>query len=594
MIGFKRTTMEGVSMTFYESEDFFDEFDEQWLDITERKTEKILDLEDLDFDTSEFEQNVWVKKLGIDRPVMNNPQVRWEILNFYIKLCESANQLLLEKRQSLAGKVSRSTDAFLSSDRIYYAFYQVASMHVSRHYAQEKSPSVSGHWYLALQRVLGVRLVNEMYQLMLPEESKISAPNSKTRTAFFLTEYGTKSVYWDPEGILREKRAFNEQELLILNRTPERTVGLWEVEEVKAEIISLYLQLWQEIESILPEKSVWSKRNREKVLQFLDGTDTYLSWQEGNVFALDLLKLAENTVRKVLPKSTETAQIRIEIAQKNVENFFPIDLIYTFRGCLANYEKRLSEEQMDTMLEGLFYYGMSSKKLLPFALEKKKTPKGWVKLIQQYQDDGEYSNAITSAIKETKQDDLALLLTYELLRLDKGRSIRKQKINAILPKNNISKLTKLAEKKEKMSEKLAETILLLKEENHHQTIQLDTSKIAQSRQDLDQTVTLIDDYIEVENEPEEIAEEKKEEHSSSGVQLIVKLLEKGSLSLTEVKQVASEQGKLVNVYLSDINKEFYEFVNDQLILVEENQVKIDPFYIEIAKEIISSENSGKS
>src|SRR5699024_4079836 len=111
---------------------------------------------------------------------------------------------------------------------------------------------------------------------------------------------------------------------------PERTVALWEVEEVKAEIISLYLQLWQEIESILPEKSVWSKRNREKVLQFLDGTDTYLSWQEGNVFALDLLKLAENTVRKVLPKSTETAQIRIEIAQKNVENFFPIDLIYTF------------------------------------------------------------------------------------------------------------------------------------------------------------------------------------------------------------------------------------------------------------------------
>src|SRR5699024_3138779 len=187
---------------------------------------------------------------------------------------------------------------------------------------------------------------------------------------------------------------------------------------------------------------------------------------------------------------------------------------------------------MDTMLEGLFYYGMSSKKLLPFALEKKKTPKGWVKLIQQYQDDGEYTNAITSAIKETKQDDLALLLTYELLRLDKGRSIRKQKINAILPKNNISKLTKLAEKKEKMSEKLAETILLLKEENHHQTIQLDTSKIAQSRQDLDQTVTLIDDYIEVKNNAEEIVVEAKEEkHSSDGYQLVVKLLENGSLSL---------------------------------------------------------------
>ena len=117
MIGFKRTTMEGVSMTFYESEDFFDEFDEQWLDITERKTEKILDLEDLDFDTSEFEQNVWVKKLGMNRPVMNNAQVRWEILNLYIKLCEMANQLLLEKGQTLAGKISRSTDAFMNSDR---------------------------------------------------------------------------------------------------------------------------------------------------------------------------------------------------------------------------------------------------------------------------------------------------------------------------------------------------------------------------------------------------------------------------------------------------------------------------------------------
>lgn len=582
-------------MTFYEEEDFFNESDEQWLDITERKTEKILDLEELDFGTSEFEQNVWVKKLGMNRPVMNNAQVRWEILNLYIKLCEMANQLLLEKGQTLAGKISRSTDAFMNSERVYFAFYQVASMHVSRHYAQEKTPSVSGHWYLALQGVLGRQLVTKLYQLMLIEETKISAPNRKTRMAFFLTDYGTRSVYWDPEGILREKRAFSEQELLILNRTPERTVALWEVEEVKAEIISLYLQLWQEIVSILPEKRVWSKRNRDKVSRFLDSTDTYLSWQEENIFALDLLKLAENTVRKVLPKSSETAGIRIEIAQNNVEALLPIDLIYTLRGRLANYEKRLSEAQMDTMLEGLFYYGLSSKKLLPFALEKKKTPKDWVKLIQQYQDDSEYPNAITKAIKETKQNDLALLLSYELLRLDKGRTIRKQKINALLPKNNISKLTKLAEKNEKLSEKLAEKILLLKEENYHQTIQLDTSKIAQSRQDLDQTVTLIDDYIDVKNNTEEIVVEAKEEkHSSDGYQLVVKLLEKGSLSLTDVKQVASDQGKLVNVYLSDINKEFYEFVNDQLILVEENQVTIDPFYIEIAKEIISSEDSSKS
>ena len=582
-------------MTYYEEEDFFYESDEEWMDITERKTEKILDLEDLDFDTSEFEQNIWIKKLGMNRPVMNNAQVRWEILNLYIKLCETANQLLLEKGQTLAGKISRSTDAFMNSERVYFAFYQVASMHVSRHYAQEKTPSVSGHWYLALQGVLGRQLVTKLYQLMLIEETKISAPNRKTRMAFFLTDYGTRSVYWDPEGILREKRAFSEQELLILNRTPERTVALWEVEEVKAEIISLYLQLWQEIVSILPEKRVWSKRNRDKVSRFLDSTDTYLSWQEENIFALDLLKLAENTVRKVLPKSSETAEIRIEIAQKNIEALFPIDLIYTLRGRLANYEKRLSEAQMDTMLEGLFYYGLSSKKLLPFALEKKKTPKDWVKLIQQYQDDSEYPNAITKAIKETKQNDLALLLSYELLRLDKGRTIRKQKINALLPKNNISKLTKLAEKNEELSEKLAEKVLLLKEENYHQTIQLDTSKIAQSRQDLDQTVTLIDDYIDVKNNTEEIVVEAKEEkHSSDGYQLVVKLLEKGSLSLTDVKQVASDQGKLVNVYLSDINKEFYEFVNDQLILVEENQVTIDPFYIEIAKEIISSEDSSKS
>src|SRR5699024_7243277 len=86
-------------------------------------------------------------------------------------------------------------------------------------------------------------------------------------------------------------------------------------------------------------------------------------------------------------------------------------MIYRATRRLANYEKRLSEAQLDTMLEGLFYYGLSSKKVLPFALEKKKTPKDWVKLMQQYQDDSEYPNAITKAIKETKQNDLALLLS---------------------------------------------------------------------------------------------------------------------------------------------------------------------------------------
>ncbi len=564
-----------------------------WLDITDEQAEKILDVEDLDFDTREFEQNKWVKKLGFETSMLKNPQVRWETLHLFIQMCDRLEQIFAAKGQSLDGKITRSIDEWSSPTKIYFALYQVASMHVSRHYSQEKPPTFEGHWYLILQKFFKVSTVKDIYQLALNNEALISAPNVKTRHAFFLNENGTKSVHWDVSGSLREKQSFSDQELTILNRTPERQVALWEIEEVRSEIIRIYLQIWEEVIYLLPKVDLWKPFNRQKVLRFVDDSQEFVAWQEDTNFAAALLRLAENKVREILPKAAETKPIRVDGLLKEVQEFYPLPLTYSLRGILANYEKNLTETSMDNMLDGLFYYGIPTPQLLPFALLRKHDVEQWTRVLVQYQKDSDYAKSIAQTFKKTKEADLSLLLAYELTRFDKLKTLRNQRVRAILPDRNVRRFWTLAEEKQPLTFEIAATIMAFKKDDYHETITLDQAKIVRSRIDLDETVALLDAFIEPEAEvvapKEKVTAVKKP--TSAGVVLVRELLEKESLPISELQQKAQAVGKLVTVYLSDINKAFFELVNDQLIIIENDKVKIDPYYVEIAKEILSEDSS---
>lgn len=135
-------------------------------------------------------------------------------------------------------------------------------------------------------------------------------------------------------------------------------------------------------------------------------------------------------------------------------------------------------------------------------------------------------------------------------------------------------------------------------------IKLDLANIEQSKEEFEQTIEVLSQYINEEDTAESLKyEEKKasvekvavvseEEQifSIEAIKLLETLLEKNYIDIEVLRNEAMLQGKLLSLYISDINKEFFEYVGDQLILIEEDIVKIDDYYIDMVKELLKYEN----
>ena len=62
------------------------------------------------------------------------------------------------------------------------------------------------------------------------------------------------------------------------------------------------------------------------------------------------------------------------------------------------------------------------------------------------------------------------------------------------------------------------------------------------------------------------------------------IVETQKIKESDLKNYAKEKNMSLNAYIDFINKEVYDIVNDQVIILENNTVKIDEFYIDDIKE----------
>jgi len=46
-------------------------------------------------------------------------------------------------------------------------------------------------------------------------------------------------------------------------------------------------------------------------------------------------------------------------------------------------------------------------------------------------------------------------------------------------------------------------------------------------------------------------------------------------------------GKLLNSFINNINEVLYEQIKDQSIIIDQNEIYIDPYYVDMVKEIIN-------
>ena len=116
-----------------------------------------------------------------------------------------------------------------------------------------------------------------------------------------------------------------------------------------------------------------------------------------------------------------------------------------------------------------------------------------------------------------------------------------------------------------------------------------------------ETVNILEEYLKEENEEADISkiyneeqkdivvedkeQEKIENFQDNKIKEVLKIIvETQKIKESDLKNYAKEKNMSLNAYIDFINKEVYDIVNDQVIILENNTVKIDEFYIDDIKE----------
>ena len=118
-----------------------------------------------------------------------------------------------------------------------------------------------------------------------------------------------------------------------------------------------------------------------------------------------------------------------------------------------------------------------------------------------------------------------------------------------------------------------EEILLIKKEEYlkEENEEADISKICNEEQK----------DVVVENKEQE----KIENFQDNKIKEVLKvIIETQKIGENDLKNYAKGKNMSLNAYIDSINKELYDIVNDQVIILENNTVKIDEFYIDDIKE----------
>lgn len=122
-------------------------------------------------------------------------------------------------------------------------------------------------------------------------------------------------------------------------------------------------------------------------------------------------------------------------------------------------------------------------------------------------------------------------------------------------------------------------------------VELDSTALEKSKKDLALTIEKVTDF---ENVPEEkvkkpVQKENKPKPANQMDALLHELLEKGSLSLSKFEENYCE-GQLPFMKLSVFNASAVDQYGEPILLEEEEQIKIDPFFIDEVKEKLKEES----
>ncbi|MDT2849388.1 tellurite resistance TerB C-terminal domain-containing protein [Vagococcus carniphilus] len=573
---------------------------ESVIDITDIEDQRIIAPASTAKQQSEID---WLSSLEIpyERVIMENKQIKNETLKLYATLCNFTDNELKKDKQTLLDVC----DAWKQNNfynNLLYTFYCIAEGHVTKAYSIKRFYD-NTFSYSLLEDAIGKKMKDKIqlvgFQAQTVLKSRIKPDSQLEKDNNDLAS--STQCWWDKDGELQKKYSFLSLDIYLLNNTYFRETRLWELSEVKLEIIKLYLNLWKIILAESEELDDWGKMSLLSI-EKIKKEDRIFN-ERTNKFMSALMKISENEVRNSLPKTSHTLKLNVSESNHLVDLFVPNTVREKITQVLNSYEQNRTIKVKEMLLTDLYNSSAKNANVISDYILIHESDDFWCQLLIKEQEAKDYLKALKLLQKNTNNTDLKLVSCFEIARNEKMTMSLKKAIEEYIYPDNLILFEEQVKLKEPLS--LERVSYLLKLKNPlRKKVNLDRNQIENSKKELTETINSLDRFLDESedfsetvvtkellqsNQIENKTEKNESDYSKQAIQLISQLIKNEKLSISDVDLLAKNNGVMLNMFLKEINQEFYEALGDQMILIEEDYVIIDSYYVEFAKEVIENE-----
>ena len=505
--------------------------------------------------------------------------------------------------------VTAFDEIYRLSREVVCSTYRLDNVQVSVFFSYDLRTMLS----LDIQKIL-------MHELEAYRE-KLPFPDEETRIKFGLTQFGTKIVWWDPSGMLRDKQIFDGIEMAYFDQLRKRATRFTEVPVVMSLCLRKYADLMQIVLHDLEDGSIkWKiKPNNYFRKYFHLPLDDERIWAETVRLPADLYLLAENMIRQ------EVEGLRVvpaEESMRNLQKYLPtetfqriqtylsqkveLELDYPTISALRNVNKTVWHEAANLFI--------------------RQSVERIGDLLREVAEDPDLKKIATKVIKQSEEPDKRMLFIclMERMELPISKALQKERNGFIHPTRQADYQQLLIDANlsmESLPELLNDCTQPMRRE-----IKLDTALITASHSALDTIIDMVDSYLSEEKTDEGLdsalslnifaememssVEEQSEAESvvttsvsatdsitegnenpdsepeSEHMLFLKQLVADNGISLDDFKEQAKIKGKLHQAYLTELNEVLYEIFDDQVLVISQQQVIIEEDFMEEMREWI--------
>lgn len=534
-------------------------------------------------------------------------QVEQEIEALFNRVCDVVDVELKKRHQNI--KYVKAT-YYYSRESAIDEIYRVARNVVTSFYRQEDKEATS-----FISFVLESMLASEICLLVRKEidecRESLPFPDEETREEYKLTSFGTKIIWWDPSGELRNKQAFESIQMDYFNRVNKRVTKFTEVPALMTLCLEKYADLLHIVLADLEDETIkWKVKPNNYFRQFfrLPLYDARI-WKETDCLPTDLYLLAENSIRKEIEGFRLAAD---EQSRQSLQQYLPKKTVQKIQAYLDT--KTELDFDYPTIMSLRTVYKTAWNEAANFIIDQ--PFESVSKFLVDIAKDPDLKKICTKVIKNSTDSNkhriVIFLMEKRALPLIKAQ--QKQR-DEFIHSTRQEEYQELLSAKELVYENLPALLDKLAQPARRK-IKLDNELITASNSALYAIIDRVDDYLgEEEINPDRVpdtlvhkeisvATEQLEPNNAVSVSILEEMNEQevsqpteqmeffsylvrnNGISLEKFKQQAANKGKLYQAYLNELNEILYEVFDDQVLTIYQQQILIEDDFMEEMREWI--------